>query len=264
MLYATLIMKKLIYSATSILIVCFTFCKKKEATPAPAATASTSSTTTGTTNIYTIPAGLVASTGGNFCDLKTTYIFVNNGGTIIKDSVVEARFYTEPLTAATPTLISGGTVTLNGTNVPFQTNFYTFIGSSPINLTSPLNWSVSGSGTVTAFSQSFTPSYPQYTGGNLLPDTCIKANGITMNVSGVSNNQSGVIVQLYSGANYAFKYYLGTNGSVTFSAAELSSFTINNPLTIAVSLTNVYSATLGGIKRGFTNSLQYSKFSYLK
>ena len=80
----------------------------------------------------------------------------------------------------------------------------------------------------------------------------------------MSNNQSGVFVSLSSGLNYIYKYYLGSNGSVTFSAAELNAFITNNYLIINVKLDNKYSATIGGIKRGFTNSLQYAKFSYLK
>ncbi len=251
-------MKHILTTTTLLLLLTFFACKKKEATPAPTNTSATGGTSTGAA-----PSGLVASNGGDFCNLETTYQYINSGGIVTKDSSILGSFYS---VLNSTTKINAGVVTLNNATIPFNNSslFYTLSPNTSVNIAGSLTWSVSGSGTVTPFSQSFIPNYPKYTDGNLLPDTCIKANGITVNVSGVSNNQSGVFVSLSSGSNYIYKYYLGSNGSVTFSPAELNAFTTNNYLIIIVKLDNKYSATLGGIKRGFTNSLQYSKFSYLK
>lgn len=245
-------MKKIILSTIAILLVSFFSCKKKATT-----TANTSTTTTTT-------GGIVPSSGGDYCDLQTTYRYTNIGGTVTKDSMIFASFYAAPVSSVTPTYVVAGTVSLNGTNIPYMNPSYFIASNPPINISGTLNWDITGSGTVTAFSQSFTASYPKYAGGNVLPDTCIKANGITINVTGVSNNLNSVVVSLYCGSASATKYILSSNGTVSFSPSDLSSFPVNSSLSIIINLSNVYSATLGGIKRGFSNTLQYTKFSYLK
>jgi len=250
-------MLKSIFSISVITILIFISCKKKDPTPPPAS--STTGTTTGGTT-----GGLTPSTGGDNSDMQTTYSFQNHAGIITRDSFVVASFYAAPETSVVPTNVNAGTVTLNGVNIVDQGQYNYYITSSLPNIAGPLTWSVSGSGTLSAFSQSFQPSYPKYTGGNLLPDTCIKANGITINISGVTNNQNSVIITLYSGSSNLTKYILGSNGSVTFTSAELANFSVNNLLIIMVDLANSYSATHNGIKQGFANTIQYSKYSYLK
>jgi hypothetical protein len=180
--------------------------------------------------------------------------------------MVFASFYAAPVTSVAPTTVFAGTVTLNGVNVPFQTSssMYYIASSLPINIAGPLTWSVAGSGTIAAFNQAYTPSYPKYTDGNLLPDTCIKANGITITVSGVTNNQTSVYVALYSGSFSVGKSLLASNGSVVFTSTELANFPVNQPLTISLSLSNSYTATHNGLKHGFDNGINYQKISYLK
>lgn len=254
-------MKNLIYCSL-IIIACFTFCKKKDKTtdaaPPNYSGGGTSTTTGGAPS-------LSPSTGGDYCALQTTYSYFDNGVTVVKDSQVVASFYSTPPSSVAPTNVYGGTVTLNGIDIPFfsSNNLYYSTGSVP-NISGPLTWSVSGSGTVTAFSQAYTPSYPKYTGGNLLPDTCIKANGINITISGITNNQSSVVVYLFGGSTSAFKYIIGSSGVISFTPSELAAFPVNQILQISVYLTNSYTATHGGIKRGFINNLNYQKMSYLK
>jgi hypothetical protein len=240
----------------------FTSCKKKENKPEP--TNNNAPSTTGSTTGY-FPV-LSPSTGGDMCGLQTTYTYLDYNGTVTKDSIVVASFYAAPVTSVAPTNVFAGTVTLNGVNVPFQSSssMYYIASSLPISIAGPSTWSVSGSGTITAFSQAYTPSYPKYTGGNLLPDTCIKGNGITINISGVTNNQYSVYVALYSGSFSVGKSLLGSNGSVVFTSTELVSLPVNQPLTISVSLSNSFTATHNGIKHGFNNGINYQKISYLK
>jgi hypothetical protein len=250
-------MQKLNYTIVLFLVIMLLACKKKDSIPEA----------TATTNSSVInPTGLSQSTGGDYCNLQTSYTYVNIGGVISKDSLVVASFYTAPSGATLPTNIYAGTVTLNGVNLPFESvnSIYYISTSLSANITAPITWSVSGSNTVTAFSQSFTPSYPKYTGGNSLPDTCVKANGITINVNGVSNNQNSVVVYLNSSTGSVFKYILGSTGSVYFNPTDLAVFTTNQFITISLNFTNSYTATHNGIKRGFSNSLNYQKISYLK
>lgn len=242
------------------IILLFTFfaCKKKEATPTPVNTAPTSG--------VGMPNGLVKSTGGDYCSLSTTYKYTQIGLNVNKDSIVQASFNTGPAGNTPPTYVNGGTVTIN--NIPLTYNnlppLYFISSGLTANITGPITWDVTGSGTVTAFNQSFIPSYPHYNGAAALPDTCIKANGITINITGVTNNQNSVVVYLNLGTASLYKYILGSNGSVTFSASELASLPTSQTLTIDLFLTNAYSATHNGFKHGFTNGIQYTKYSFLK
>ncbi len=249
-------MQKLILPTALILVLTFFACKKKEATLETLASSAPSG--------VTAPNGLVLSTGGDLCNLQTSYMYSDHSSVVTKDSLVFASFYSAPVSLVLPTYVSGGTVTLNGINIPYQGSSYYISNNLPTAISGTITWSVSGSGTVTAFSQSFIPNYPKYTGGNLLPDTCLKANGITINISGVTNNHNSVGVSLNSGSSSTFKYITSSNGTITFSASELSAFPTNSQLLIIINLSNIYSAALGGTKRGFANTLQYTKYSYLK
>jgi hypothetical protein len=229
----------------------FIACKKKESSPAE---------TTGTTTT----TGLSPSTGGDYCNLQTTYRFTNMGGVVTKDSMVFASFYAAPVSAVPPTNVSAGSVNLNGINIPFSGASYNITSNVPTSIAGTLNWNVTGSGTVTAFSQSLIASYPKYSGGNVLPDTIVKTNGVSINITGITNSLNSVLISLYGGSANATKYILGSNGTVTFSPAELSAFPVNTSITLLITANNIYSANLGGIKRGFTNGFQYTKFCFLK
>jgi hypothetical protein len=244
-------MLKNTFTLIFILTLFFVSCKKKDSTPTPA------SSTTGSTT------GLTPSTGGDYSDLQTTYMYTNTGGIVNKDSSVFASFYSAPVTSVSPAYVYAGTVTLNGSNIDYQGTFYYPIGQVP-NIAGPLTWSISGSSTVTAFTCSFVPNYPKYTGGNLLPDTCVKASGITINISGVTNNLNSVNISIYCGGSNLSKYIIGSNGSVSFTPAEIANFPAHNSLTIIVTLSNLYSAIFNGKKQGFANTIQYTKYSYLK
>ncbi len=168
----------------SIIVLIFTFCKKKSATPAPEST----------TNAPTY--------GGPYSYHTTTRIIRNTSGLITRDSAVSSYFYDTPNGG---TMINGGNVTVNSVSLtPSSTYYYSSFGLPKISGT--LNWNVAGSGTVTAFAQAFIPSYPNYSGVSSLPDTCIKANGMTINVNGVTNNTSQNISVLISQYNPTFNY----------------------------------------------------------
>ncbi|MBL7912397.1 MAG: hypothetical protein JNJ41_15155 [Bacteroidia bacterium] len=246
-------MKKTIFSSCVLILLLVFSCKKKETTTEePPATNSTTGTTTTTG-------------GGAYSDMQTTYIVTDLLGTISRDSAIYANFYSSPVTSSSLSLVNAGAVTLNSISIPTLGLKYGIIFNSPVNLLSSLNWSVTGSGTITAFSHSFTPSYPKYSGGNLLPDTCSKLAGITLTISGVTNNIGNVvIVQLFGGSANSVKYILTSNGTISFTSQELASFPTNTNLSIQLGFANFTYATYSGIKHGFSNNLQYIKYAYLK
>lgn len=173
-------------------------------------------------------------------------------------------FYSAPATSAQPTTIYGGAVSLNGTLLKYNTldNYYSD-STHTINM-QQLKWTATGAGTVAAFSYSYSPVYPKYSGSISLSDTFIKANGISISLSGISNVSTNVYVSLYQGSNMLTKYLTVPSGTVNFTSADLSGFVTNTPLTIHLFFINSTIVNVGLVKYGFTNTLNYNKLSYLK
>jgi hypothetical protein len=205
------------------------------------------------------------TSSGTMGDLQTGYYIYDYGhGVVTTDSMVIASFFSAPATSVTPTNISAGTVSLNGTTLKYNApqNYYSDT-THHVNM-QQLNWNATGAGTVAAFSYSYTPIYPKCTGGFSTLDTCIKANGIGIALNGISNVTSNVTIALYQGVNTISKTITAPNGSVYFTPSELSSFAVNVPLTINILLVNLANANVGSVNYGFVNTLTYNKFSYLK
>ncbi|MGZ3919487.1 MAG: hypothetical protein ACXVC7_04315 [Bacteroidia bacterium] len=241
---------------------------KKDTTEPTADDSPTTAAAPSSTGVV-IPAGLTLSSNGNQSVFQTEKIYTESNGVITKDSSIFVAFYSQPQNTLTPAYVYGGTVTLNNKIItPDTAQVYYFEYNSSVNITSPLSWSVTGSGTVTAFNQNFTPSYPRYTGTNVLPDTCIKSDGITLNITGVSNNAGSICVYLYSGGSLAsnspYKILAASGGTVNFTPADLNGLSLNQQMTINVQLVNNFSAVQNGIKNGFVNYSNYKKLSYLK
>lgn len=194
--------------------------------------------------------------------LQTAYTYVDNGSTVTLDSSVIASFFQSPMDVFPPTFIQAGNVSLNDSVLYFNTEAYE--NATPINLSQSLKWSVSGSGTITAFTHSYIPSYPKYTGGNLLPDTCTKSSGITLNISGLSNLQNYIFVSISQGSSAYLSKQLSGSGTVVFTASELSSFTTNSSFHLEIVFQNTKTETLGGVIHSFNNNVWYIKNPYLK
>lgn len=244
-------MKYSLYVISFFLMLFFTFCKKT-VTPEPT------------------PNTPTAGSNFTYSSMRTNYTFLDYNNTITIDSSAEAEFYLGPNSSGPPTNITAGNVSLNSFNIVMQSgNLYYTPNPNPLNITGTLNWDVAGSGTITAFSHSYTASYPKYTDGNLLPDTCIKANGITINVSGVSNyitasSNSGLTVHLIQNSIVSKPIFGNTGGTVNFTSAELAGFTINTPINIMITIVNFNKVTINGVDRDFCCSLTYEKIAYLK
>ncbi|GAA4351871.1 hypothetical protein GCM10023185_10960 [Hymenobacter saemangeumensis] len=127
----------------------------------------------------------------------------------------------------TPTAyLDAGAVTVNGNALdkgsnntyskvatPTQTNPSTELGFS-----NGSNWSIAGSGSVTAFNYNHSGSMPNYSG--TLPTAISKANGLTVALSTVSNADS-VYVLIAAGNQSVLKRARAGTASITFTANDL-------------------------------------------
>ncbi len=236
-------MKK-VKSIVIILLVCIISfsCKKKKDEPP---------------HVNVVPASTMP-----YSILQTAYRYANNNNVISLDSTALAIFSDAPLNSSL-NYVDAGDVSLN------DSGFYYFSGvysnSTAINISANLKWTVAGSATISPFSYTYSASYPKYTGGNLLPDTCYKSSGITITISGVSNTTNGVSVFINQSSATSITKYLPTpNGVINISAAELSSYSVNAAIYIELMFSNTHQQTFGGKAHQFNNDVSYNKISYLK
>lgn len=246
-------MKHILLVAFAVTLFCAS-CKKKDESPAPTPT---NTTTTGNNSFA-------------YSDMYTGYSILNYNNSITVDSSASAQFYLESNPNGPAVNVTAGNVNLNSYSLTAQSdNVYMSPNPGPLSITGPLNWTVAGSGTITAFNYSYTASYPKYTGGNLLQDTCVKANGISINVAGLSDyvteaSNSGLTVMLLQNTMISKPIFGTAGGTVTFSAAELSGFSSNSPISIMISVVNFNRVVVNGVNRNFNCGLLYQKYSYLK
>ncbi len=249
-------MKKLILF--TFLLFLFTFCKKKENTIDSPVT-NTSNTTGGNS---VIPNGLAAPTGGAFCNLETAYRFLQQGSSITKDSMITTVFYNSIPGSPSFSYIPAGTISLNGVSIPFNStgNYYSYPVGAPTQISGNITWSVSGSGTVTPFTQSYIPIYPQYSGYSSLPDTLFISKGVNIPVNGISQTRnSSVFIYVSAGSQRQSKYLTSTNGTISFSANDLSGFPTNGFGQITITCPNIYEAIHGGVRHGFSCIMEFTK-----
>jgi hypothetical protein len=208
------------------------------------------------------PVNVITFPDQPYSILQTAYRYADNNHVISLDSTVLADFYDAPIGSSVGNSISAGNVSMNDSNLYYSFGVYS--NSAAINIAGNLKWVVAGSPTISAFTYSYTASYPKYSGGNLLPDTCYKSAGITLNINGVTNTTHGVSVFISQSSGSITKYLSTPNGIINIPAADLSSFNVNQYLYIELSFSNYQQQTLGGKLHQFNNDVTYHKVSWIK
>lgn len=232
----------------------FLSCKKKD------------NTKPDTNPIQPTTTGASSTGNGVMGNLQSGYNLLDMGnGLYSYDSSVVASFYSTPSGSSLPTNIYVGNISVNNKTLQFNAGQNYYIDTTKNINMNQLVWNVAGSGTVTAFSHTHTAVYPKYTNSNISSlDTCLKANGFTINVSGITNTNANTTISVFQGGNSINKYISGSIGSVTFSPTDLSAFSINSSLSIYLFLINTNTVSIGSVSYGFTDTYTYYKFSYLK
>ncbi len=240
---------KSIISFFLIVALFFTFCKKKEKSAnEPTATNSTTSTSTTTGD----------GDLGVFLSVYNTTKFGDNS--LYLDSSVQASFYDSPL--STHTTITAGTVSVNSTTLlPFSNNIYS--NTNQINLKN-LNWQISGSGTITAGSFSYSPVYPGYTGSATLPDSVSKATGFSFTVNNITNTNKPVYIAIGQTGTPITKTVTTFPSTVSVSSSELAGFTSSADFTIRLSMFNYSNLTFNSKQYAVNANRTFLKYCYLK
>lgn len=189
--------------------------------------------------------------------IQASYVINDFSNTTAIDSTVSIGFYESP--SKTTAYVDAGTVTVNGVSLTSTSFGYQNYGTERVNLHNILNWSVSGSptSTVVPFTYAHLPIMPQYSGHGLLPDTSVKANGISLNISGLSKFNVASLYLMQDAQN-SFKMITG-NGTVVFSAQELAAFKTTAPVLLMLSASNLSTVKIGEVPYNILYSTVFNK-----
>jgi hypothetical protein len=225
-------------------------CKKKETSPTPASSGGTTGGTTGgngTTSYHAL-----------FEVNKSNFKF---GTSFFPGMNCHAYLCTQPITNEIPSssYINMGNVKLNSItfkNKSGSSNFY-YNDTTYSIFPAPFAWEVTGSANFSAATFTSNTAFPVYPNYNSLPDSCSKAAGLTISLSGTSGCDFVEALIIGPGSsNFIFpKYIAGNSSSIVFSSSELSvlstgsggylslKFCKDNVQTISGKLVNTRSAT---------------------
>lgn len=202
---------------------------------------------------------------GDYGNLQSGYtVFDYGNGVLVNDSNVIINFYSGPSSNIVPPSIYAGTVAVNNYTLNLKNTLNFYVDTTHLINIQQLNWTATGSGTVAAFTYSYMPVYPKYSGVITVLDTCVKSTGFNISLSGIVNANAGVTIDVYQGSTKVSKKLNTSSGIVNFSASDLSSLTVNTPLTISLMFANLSHVNIGSVNYGITTTYQYIKFSNLK
>jgi hypothetical protein len=229
-------MKIIIYL---VLIATLASCKKDNATPVT----TTSTTSTTSTNF------------GGF--LNTVITRYNTGNTVANQDSLAYCFFIDNVNY-TGTGVYAGNVSYNGTVMQYNSNIYQDT-TALLNLHQPnAVWYITGSAQVQGFTYTNTPSYPIYTGYNLLPDSFSISAGVTINL-GTSFSNVNDSITISVGSSVLKK--IGANQtSCYFSPANLMYVPINNSSTIEIEFNKQSSVNFNSRNYYVNNRLRHTKY----
>jgi hypothetical protein len=155
--------------------------------------------------------------------------------------------------------VSAGNVNVNGTGLYFNGVNYEDT-TYAINL-SPATFSlhVSGSSQINAFTTTFNPVYPSFTGDALLPTTVSKSTGFTINLgSSISNMTDTATIHLLGSV---VKKIAPGQASVTFTPADISGIMVANGYYFELYVYNTQPLNINSNAYYLRTELQYTKYN---
>lgn len=145
--------------------------------------------------------------------------------------VVESQVGIAAFPAANSTdFLPAGTVSVNGYDLEKADNNSYYVtataGMTPSTLefSGSSEWSVSGAGSIAAFTYDHIISFPNFTGS--LPSSITKSNGVTVSLDGSVNGADSVYLVVTAGDQYIQTAVGGNASSISLSAAELQNLPV--------------------------------------
>src|ERR1700757_546248 len=129
-----------------------------------------------------------------------------------------------------------------------DTNFIAYV--------TPIKWRVAGGQFFPSFTFINTDSFPTYLGYNLLPDTLVSTQDISITINNYSNAEKVQVVLRNGDNRQIIKKDVDSSGLVTFTQSEdlVGFYTQNTQLSIQVCLSNYNPQVISGKKIQFINS----------
>lgn len=235
-------MKYKLISFTLLLVISITSCNKKDSN-----TPNEETSTTGQVN----PSLL---SGGELHTLSKQY---NNGATFgFEDSLLYAYFFDSN---ASGNYANAGSINYNGVTIANYFNEYqdtTFT----INIHQPNSvWNIGGSSMITAFSHTFNPSFPTFTGNSFLPDSFSISTGFTINFGNSIANITDTVLLCITD-NDVVKKIAPNQTSCNITPTDLLNVSINNGGNIKLQLTNKTTVVYNNKKYYVYNNVWHTKY----
>jgi len=164
-----------------------------------------------------------------------------------------ALFFPSPVTMNGNTMSAVNTATVSAVSMngnAFAPFFGIFYLSTTASLTfPPAAWTVTGSGSIPSFTYTNTNPLPTYTGISKMPSTIIRANNLTLSITGVSNSDQ-IEVEISDSTGKQQQQYISSNASsITFVSDSLEKLSACHSASINVTCVKYNPQTLSG--KGF-------------
>lgn len=233
-------MKKILMPCISlslVMICVLSSCKKKDSTPAETPSTTTGNTTNTTTAAPSAAMPITANdANGVLVALRVnayTSYSVTGFGMMTTGIHLDNGIALFPSVAGGTTYLDAGTVTLNTTGLDKQSNNQYMksqqVNQSNFGLDTQVKWNVAGNSSVTAVTNFYAPSLPQYDStyfnSILTGNTITKSSGLTFSLSSKlsgGSTDSVICMIVGGGTTKIMKTVHRTVSSVTFSASDLS------------------------------------------
>lgn len=194
---------------------------------------------------------------GVFELLKSQYF---DGTSIVTDGeYVTLTFINYDFSTSTSVEVNAGNVNFNGTGLKFDTYNYQDTTYAINYAPSTFTVNVSGSSQISAFTATFNPIYPVFTGDALLPITVSKSVGFTVNLgSSISNVTDTATIHLFTSS---LKKIAPGQTSITFTPSDLSGVMIGSGYPFELELVNNQSLNVNGTNYNIRQELLYKKYN---
>lgn len=201
-------------------------------------------------------------------------VFVSRKQTVLTNTLLSsfnnfsaAYISNVPLIGNDPTvgsLVDVGNVELNGIvlkkNAYGAPNMYGDTTNSTYN--TPLNWIISGTGSVTSFSFSNTSPYPVYTGYSAIADSFLISNNISIplnNYSGVDEIETYFVTSSNPATNTNIQNLTGNPSNLNFTSTDLNAIGTNSNVTLVINFYKNNTQTINGKSYNFRTGYSLMK-----
>ena len=204
---------------------------------------------------YVGPPGINYSTAGLSGVFQYSKTIHYDTGSRIDTSYYQFSYFIGPLQSVT----YKSTITVNDKKLEIGGSSTFRFGDYPLSDDTPVTWQVFDS--VVSFMFADTAAFPQY--GDILPDTVIKTNGLTISID--SSRSDSILLQILNAqGNPVLRRTCNSKEGKLFIDSSSASFLPSEPLNMYMTISAHLFCTINGYKFIFIKELNINKATVVK